>query len=171
MVHWTIDTNMTHILTHGLRFIRWSSCDRSPTVGSPPLPTWLPELLEGRQSCLSSPSCKGVSLISPHPGVWAPVTVSVLYLLPGGEAARRRVPKDRHGCEETETGLCCKYISLSSLIRLVFVCRCVVLTACSLRSPQAEPGKSDAWAKYMAEVKMYKSHQCGDDDKTRPLVK
>ncbi|CAL8270847.1 unnamed protein product [Lota lota] len=35
----------------------------------------------------------------------------------------------------------------------------------------AEPGKSDAWAKYMAEVKMYKSHQCGDDDKTRPLVK
>ncbi|KAG7279719.1 hypothetical protein CRUP_011651 [Coryphaenoides rupestris] len=35
----------------------------------------------------------------------------------------------------------------------------------------AEPGKSDAWAKYMAEVKKYKAHQCGDDDKTRPLVK
>lgn len=37
--------------------------------------------------------------------------------------------------------------------------------------PQVEPGKSDAWTKYMAEVKKYKAHQCGDDDKTRPLVK
>lgn len=37
--------------------------------------------------------------------------------------------------------------------------------------PQGEPGKSDAWSKYMAEVKKYKAHQCGDDDKTRPLVK
>lgn len=36
---------------------------------------------------------------------------------------------------------------------------------------QVEPGKSDAWSKYMAEVKKYKAHQCGDDDKTRPLVK
>ncbi|XP_041867676.1 telomerase RNA component interacting RNase [Melanotaenia boesemani] len=35
----------------------------------------------------------------------------------------------------------------------------------------SEPGKSDAWSKYMAEVKKYKAHQCGDDDKTRPLVK
>ncbi|KAK7940226.1 hypothetical protein WMY93_003552 [Mugilogobius chulae] len=35
----------------------------------------------------------------------------------------------------------------------------------------SEPGKSDAWSKYMAEVKMYKAQQCGDDDKTRPLVK
>lgn len=34
-----------------------------------------------------------------------------------------------------------------------------------------ESGKSDAWSKYMAEVKKYKAHQCGDDDKTRPLVK
>ncbi|XP_034448139.1 telomerase RNA component interacting RNase [Hippoglossus hippoglossus] len=33
------------------------------------------------------------------------------------------------------------------------------------------PGKSDAWSSYMAEVKKYKAHQCGDDDKTRPLVK
>ncbi|XP_053708093.1 telomerase RNA component interacting RNase [Synchiropus splendidus] len=33
------------------------------------------------------------------------------------------------------------------------------------------PGKSDAWSKYMAEVKKYKAHQCSDDDKTRPLVK
>ncbi|XP_068593114.1 telomerase RNA component interacting RNase [Cebidichthys violaceus] len=33
------------------------------------------------------------------------------------------------------------------------------------------PGKSDAWSKYMAEVKKYKAHECGDDDKTRPLVK
>uniref|UniRef100_A0A8C9FT61 Telomerase RNA component interacting RNase n=1 Tax=Pavo cristatus TaxID=9049 RepID=A0A8C9FT61_PAVCR len=31
--------------------------------------------------------------------------------------------------------------------------------------------KGDAWAKYMAEVKKYKAHQCSDDDKTRPLVK
>ncbi|KAF7248984.1 Telomerase RNA component interacting RNase, partial [Varanus komodoensis] len=29
--------------------------------------------------------------------------------------------------------------------------------------------KGDAWAKYMAEVKKYKAHQCSDDDKTRPL--
>lgn len=36
---------------------------------------------------------------------------------------------------------------------------------------QAEPGKRDAWSKYMAEVKKYKAHECGDDDKTRPLVK
>ncbi|XP_028311903.1 telomerase RNA component interacting RNase isoform X1 [Gouania willdenowi] len=36
---------------------------------------------------------------------------------------------------------------------------------------EKEPGKSDAWSKYMAEVKKYKAHQCGDDDKTRPLVK
>ncbi|GAA6076802.1 telomerase RNA component interacting RNase [Tachysurus ichikawai] len=35
----------------------------------------------------------------------------------------------------------------------------------------AEKGKGDAWSKYMAEVKKYKAHQCGDDDKTRPLVK
>ncbi|XP_030052803.1 telomerase RNA component interacting RNase isoform X1 [Microcaecilia unicolor] len=31
--------------------------------------------------------------------------------------------------------------------------------------------KGDAWAKYMAEVRKYKAHQCSDDDKTRPLVK
>ncbi|KAG7491571.1 hypothetical protein MATL_G00005200 [Megalops atlanticus] len=36
---------------------------------------------------------------------------------------------------------------------------------------EVEPGKGDAWSKYMAEVKKYKAHQCGDDDKTRPLVK
>uniref|UniRef100_A0A3Q3WCD5 Uncharacterized protein n=1 Tax=Mola mola TaxID=94237 RepID=A0A3Q3WCD5_MOLML len=36
---------------------------------------------------------------------------------------------------------------------------------------EVEPGKTDAWSKYMAEVKKYKAHQCGDDDKTRPLVK
>ncbi|KAB5517669.1 hypothetical protein PHYPO_G00169910 [Pangasianodon hypophthalmus] len=36
---------------------------------------------------------------------------------------------------------------------------------------EAETGKGDAWSKYMAEVKKYKAHQCGDDDKTRPLVK
>lgn len=36
---------------------------------------------------------------------------------------------------------------------------------------EAEPGKRDAWSKYMAEVKKYKAHECGDDDKTRPLVK
>lgn len=38
-------------------------------------------------------------------------------------------------------------------------------------SPQVLTSKGDAWAKYMAEVKKYKAHQCGDDDKTRPLVK
>ncbi|XP_034394620.1 telomerase RNA component interacting RNase isoform X2 [Cyclopterus lumpus] len=36
---------------------------------------------------------------------------------------------------------------------------------------EGTPGKSDAWSKYMAEVKKYKAHECGDDDKTRPLVK
>ncbi|XP_030646166.1 telomerase RNA component interacting RNase [Chanos chanos] len=36
---------------------------------------------------------------------------------------------------------------------------------------EGETGKGDAWTKYMAEVKKYKAHQCGDDDKTRPLVK
>ena len=47
------------------------------------------------------------------------------------------------------------------------------------RSPTSFPlvflqvltSKGDAWAKYMAEVKKYKAHQCSDDDKTRPLVK
>lgn len=38
-------------------------------------------------------------------------------------------------------------------------------------TPQVLTSKGDAWAKYMAEVKKYKAHQCGDDDKTRPLVK
>lgn len=38
-------------------------------------------------------------------------------------------------------------------------------------SSQVLTSKGDAWAKYMAEVKKYKAHQCGDDDKTRPLVK
>ncbi|XP_048846929.1 telomerase RNA component interacting RNase-like [Brienomyrus brachyistius] len=37
--------------------------------------------------------------------------------------------------------------------------------------PEVVAGKGDAWTKYMAEVKKYKAHQCGDDDKTRPLVK
>lgn len=36
---------------------------------------------------------------------------------------------------------------------------------------EVEAGKGDAWMKYMEEVKKYKAHQCGDDDKTRPLVK
>ncbi|XP_048377943.2 telomerase RNA component interacting RNase [Stegostoma tigrinum] len=36
---------------------------------------------------------------------------------------------------------------------------------------EAEARGGDAWAKYMAEVKKYKAHQCSDDDKTRPLVK
>uniref|UniRef100_V9LJ44 Telomerase RNA component interacting RNase n=1 Tax=Callorhinchus milii TaxID=7868 RepID=V9LJ44_CALMI len=36
---------------------------------------------------------------------------------------------------------------------------------------EGEPREGDAWAKYMAEVKKYKAHQCSDDDKTRPLVK
>ncbi|KAJ8372323.1 hypothetical protein AAFF_G00290530 [Aldrovandia affinis] len=36
---------------------------------------------------------------------------------------------------------------------------------------EAETGKGEAWNTYMAEVRKYKAHQCGDDDKTRPLVK
>uniref|UniRef100_A0A8B9RW75 Telomerase RNA component interacting RNase n=1 Tax=Accipiter nisus TaxID=211598 RepID=A0A8B9RW75_9AVES len=42
-----------------------------------------------------------------------------------------------------------------------------------LRRPRLRvlTSKGDAWAKYMAEVKKYKAHQCSDDDKTRPLVK
>ncbi|XP_018617681.1 telomerase RNA component interacting RNase-like isoform X2 [Scleropages formosus] len=36
---------------------------------------------------------------------------------------------------------------------------------------EGDSNKGDAWAKYMAEVMKYKAHQCGDDDKTRPLVK
>ncbi|XP_067829144.1 telomerase RNA component interacting RNase [Heptranchias perlo] len=36
---------------------------------------------------------------------------------------------------------------------------------------ETEARGGDAWAKYMAEVKKYKAHQCSDDDKTRPLVK
>jgi len=45
------------------------------------------------------------------------------------------------------------------------------LTSCALVSSQVLTSKGDAWAKYMAEVKKYKAHQCSDDDKTRPLVK
>uniref|UniRef100_H3AKC4 Telomerase RNA component interacting RNase n=1 Tax=Latimeria chalumnae TaxID=7897 RepID=H3AKC4_LATCH len=36
---------------------------------------------------------------------------------------------------------------------------------------EVSTAQGDAWAKYMAEVKKYKAHQCYDDDKTRPLVK
>ncbi|KAL4647925.1 hypothetical protein GN956_G8898 [Arapaima gigas] len=36
---------------------------------------------------------------------------------------------------------------------------------------EVDSSKGDAWTKYMAEVMKYKAHQCGDDDKTRPLVK
>ncbi|KAK1153725.1 hypothetical protein AOXY_G29282 [Acipenser oxyrinchus oxyrinchus] len=36
---------------------------------------------------------------------------------------------------------------------------------------EVDADKGDAWHMYMAEVKKYKAHQCGDDDKTRPLVK
>lgn len=95
-------------------------------------------------------SCNGFSLLSPNPG---------------GEAQRRCVPQDRHGCKEAETGLGRKWIHWSH--------------SCPSNSPtintlflfQADGGKSDAWSKYMAEVKKYKDHQCCDDDKTRPLVK
>lgn len=45
------------------------------------------------------------------------------------------------------------------------------LLSSSSLPPQVLTSKGDAWAKYMAEVKKYKAHQCGDDDKTRPLVK
>ncbi|XP_041091775.1 telomerase RNA component interacting RNase isoform X2 [Polyodon spathula] len=36
---------------------------------------------------------------------------------------------------------------------------------------EVDADKGDAWHMYMAEVQKYKAHQCGDDDKTRPLVK
>ncbi|NXX23494.1 TRIR RNase, partial [Podargus strigoides] len=42
---------------------------------------------------------------------------------------------------------------------------------CPRLPSQVLTSKGDAWAKYMAEVKKYKAHQCSDDDKTRPLVK
>ncbi|XP_013776866.1 uncharacterized protein C19orf43-like isoform X2 [Limulus polyphemus] len=38
--------------------------------------------------------------------------------------------------------------------------------------PEKEEEKpTDAWSRYLAEVKKYKQHACEDDSKTRPLVK
>ncbi|XP_022087923.1 uncharacterized protein LOC110977793 [Acanthaster planci] len=34
-----------------------------------------------------------------------------------------------------------------------------------------ENKEQDSWSKYMAEVQKYKAHVCGDEDKSRPLVK
>lgn len=98
-------------------------------------------------------SYNGFSLLSPNPG---------------GEAQRRCVPKDRHGCKEAEKW------HTSKLSKVFFEFRNFPNFKSDHLLPyllQAEPGKSDAWSKYMAEVKKYKAHQCGDDDKTRPLVK
>ncbi|XP_038048531.1 telomerase RNA component interacting RNase-like [Patiria miniata] len=40
------------------------------------------------------------------------------------------------------------------------------------RNTEAQESKDqDAWSKYMAEVQKYKAHVCGDEDKSRPLVK
>jgi len=36
---------------------------------------------------------------------------------------------------------------------------------------EAEKGRSDAWSRYMAEVKQYKDRSCEEDRKNRPLVK
>uniref|UniRef100_A0A3B4UY70 Telomerase RNA component interacting RNase n=1 Tax=Seriola dumerili TaxID=41447 RepID=A0A3B4UY70_SERDU len=76
------------------------------------------------------------------PPARAPITVSVFY--PLTQVGKRR------GGVFLKTGMVAKKQKQDS---------------------EAEPGKSDAWSKYMAEVKKYKAHQCGDDDKTRPLVK
>ncbi|KAI4799378.1 hypothetical protein KUCAC02_016976 [Chaenocephalus aceratus] len=72
----------------------------------------------------------------------APVTVSVFY--PLTQVGKRR------GGVFLKTGMVAKKLKDET---------------------EREPGKSDAWSSYMAEVKKYKAHQCGDDDKTRPLVK
>ncbi|XP_027141033.1 telomerase RNA component interacting RNase isoform X1 [Larimichthys crocea] len=76
------------------------------------------------------------------PSARAPVTVSVFY--PLTQVGKRR------GGVFLKTGMVAKK---------------------QKHDTEVEPGKSDAWSKYMAEVKKYKAHQCGDDDKTRPLVK
>ncbi|CAL1294155.1 unnamed protein product [Larinioides sclopetarius] len=38
-------------------------------------------------------------------------------------------------------------------------------------SIEEPPPQSDAWARYMAEVKKYRQQACDEDGKTRPLVK
>uniref|UniRef100_A0A671YFE7 Telomerase RNA component interacting RNase n=1 Tax=Sparus aurata TaxID=8175 RepID=A0A671YFE7_SPAAU len=76
------------------------------------------------------------------PSARAPITVSVFY--PLTQVGKRR------GGVFLKTGMVAKK---------------------QKNDTDVEPGKSDAWTKYMAEVKKYKAHQCGDDDKTRPLVK
>ncbi|KAM9346707.1 telomerase RNA component interacting RNase isoform 2-T2 [Symphorus nematophorus] len=76
------------------------------------------------------------------PSARAPITVSVFY--PLTQVGKRR------GGVFLKTGMVAKK---------------------QKNDTEVEPGKSDAWSKYMAEVKKYKAHQCGDDDKTRPLVK
>ncbi len=100
-------------------------------------------------------SYNGFSLLSPNPG---------------GEAQRWCVPKDRRGCKEAEK----RHRRKCFLVGSVCFESCISdFTVNHLMLPllQVEPGRSDAWSKYMAEVKKYKAHQCGDDDKTRPLVK
>uniref|UniRef100_A0A8C6UJC6 Telomerase RNA component interacting RNase n=1 Tax=Neogobius melanostomus TaxID=47308 RepID=A0A8C6UJC6_9GOBI len=86
--------------------------------------------------------CSGVVSFIGNPSARAPITVSVFYAL-------TQVGKRRGGVF-LKTGVVAKKQKQDS---------------------ETEPGKSDAWSKYMAEVKKYKAHQCGDDDKTRPLVK
>ncbi|XP_077982045.1 telomerase RNA component interacting RNase-like [Glandiceps talaboti] len=39
------------------------------------------------------------------------------------------------------------------------------------QTEEVDTSKKDPWSQYMAEVKKYKAHDCGDEDKTRPLVK
>ncbi|XP_042369559.1 telomerase RNA component interacting RNase-like, partial [Plectropomus leopardus] len=86
--------------------------------------------------------CSGVVSFIDSPSTRAPITVSVFY--PLTQVGKRR------GGVFLKTGIVAKK---------------------QKDDTEAEPGKSDAWSKYMAEVKKYKAHQCGDDDKTRPLVK
>uniref|UniRef100_A0A8C0AVN1 Uncharacterized protein n=1 Tax=Buteo japonicus TaxID=224669 RepID=A0A8C0AVN1_9AVES len=117
----------------------------------------------------------------------ARVTVAVLSLPPGGQAARgeQAGPEDRSGGQECCWGMPCsrtlfpcskrrmrRWVSPDSRRLLgghTVLLGDAVLT--DLVSLQVLTSKGDAWAKYMAEVKKYKAHQCSDDDKTRPLVK
>merc|ERR1712004_68060 len=39
------------------------------------------------------------------------------------------------------------------------------------KTEEEDDAPSDAWAKYMKEVKKYKDQSCQEEDKTRPLVK
>ncbi|XP_033636934.1 telomerase RNA component interacting RNase-like [Asterias rubens] len=41
----------------------------------------------------------------------------------------------------------------------------------TVKKPKTPEAPKDPWSKYLAEVEKYKAHVCGDEDKSRPLVK